>query len=529
MGTPPLSPPSLRFTLASETLSPCESRFLDSYLTKASYLAKKVVFLCVLITATVAASGAKNSALAQSRIPGDFNGDGYSDITIISTERTLVWNRFDVQSGAPLGALNLGVVGDHVIMADWLGLGRPQIGVTRVERGSRFIVWRVQDPRGLVQELQFGDAGDTVVAGIDVDGSGAADAIIARRQGRNYTWYVRLDPFLGGATMLAYDFATTKDSLFFLDIDGSGVKLAAQSKGRNKKSLKLLNPLSGEIKVYRNLPADGNAQKYKFSMPLLSPNGKEVIASISTKKRRTVITLLDPTKKVKRGKAPQALTVKGVGDTIYGNFLPNPGFEIAIKTADGVLIVNPFDGTQRTLSMPGGVLVDELNINQLQATGGATPTPQRTPPPSSQPTPSPANPSAPAEPPSGGLASVCTSTSAISPGQLLVKSEISNHIHGGDPRATGYTVVCAAQCPSARNYVPFYYSDGAEAGAVGYYGNFSGNGRPRLYGAAADAPQHFVSEIAPRASQNGRNGKLYLSMGNGACKEFNPVGRNGSL
>lgn len=466
---------------------------------------------------------------AQTRIPGDFNNDGYSDITVISTDRTLVWNRLDAQTGTPIGALNLGVVGDHVIMADWMALGRPQIGVTRVERGSRFIVWRVQDSRGLIQELQFGDAGDTVIAGIDVDNSGAADAIIARRMGRKYTFYIRLDPFLGGTTMLSYEFATTADSLFFLDVDGTGIKLAAKTKGKTSNTLKLLNPLSGEVKIYRNLPKEGTAQKYKFSMPLLSPSGKEVVATVSTKSRRTVITLVDPTKKLKKGKTPQALTIKGGGDTVYGNFLPNPGFEIAVKTADGVLIANPFDGTQKRLPTPNGVLVDELNINLLKATSSVTPPAQRTPPPTSQPTPRPDTPTIPAEPPSGGLASVCTSTSAISPGQLLVKSEISNHIHGGDPRATGYTVVCAAQCPSARSYVPFYYSDGVEAGAVGYYGTFSGNGRPRLYGAASDAPQHFVSDIAPKASQDGRNGKLYLSMGNGSCKEFNPVGRNGSL
>lgn len=482
--------------------------------------------LVTLCLSLCPAPGLVQTSLAQSRIPSDFNGDGFSELTVISTDRNLVWHQLDSQTGSALGSPKMGVVGDHVIMADWLGTGSPQIGVTRIERGSGFIVWRIQDARGLTQEFQFGDAGDTVVAGIDVDGSGAADAIIVRRQGRKYTWYIRLDPFKGGSTMLTHEFATTADGLFFVNLDGAGIKLAAKARNKGSATLKILDPLSAQIKIFRNLPVAPSSQKYKFSMPLLSPAGKEVVASVSTVKKRTVITLVDPTKKSKRNKAPQSLTIKGVGDTVYGNFLPNPGFEVAVKTASGVIIANPFDGTQTQMTTPSGVLVDELNINLIRATSTSAPRPTPTPVPNNPP---PSEPSEPAEPPSGGLAAVCNSTSTVGPGQMLIKSEISAHIHGGDPRATGYTVVCAAQCPAGRDYVPFYYSDGAEAGGVGYYGTFSGNGRPRLYGAASDAPQHFVSEIAPQASQRGRNGKLYLAMGNGSCKEFSPLGRNGGL
>ena len=117
---------------------------------------------------------------------------------------------------------------------------------------------------------------------------------------------------------------------------------------------------------------------------------------------------------------------------------------------------------------------------------------------------------------------------------MLIKSDPSDHIHTGDARTTGYTVVCSRLCPKTLSYVPFYYSDGTLAGAVAKYGIFRGNGKPRLYGAVGKAPQHFSSEIARQAAGIG-NGKLYIQMSASSqgsetwCKEFNPSGRNGGL
>ena len=500
------------------------------FVTRALFLTSAVCssFLCTSAIDSVVECGVAHAQTnGSNRTPIDFNGDGVSELVLISTNRTLVWSQVDSASGASAAPVNLGVVGDHVIMADWFGTGKPQMGVTRIERGSQFIVWRVRDDRGLIQELQFGEAGDTVVAGVDLDGSGAADAVIVKREGRKYTWFIQFDPFKGGATVVSYPFATTAESLFFIDADGTGVKLAAKARTKKGVTIKLLNPITGEIKTYKNLPIEGAKQRYQFSLPLLAPTGKEMVASITTIKKRTVVTVLDPMKRTKKPQKPKTVTIKAVGDTIYGNFLTNPGFEIAVKSANGVIIANPFDGTQIEVVTPAGVLVDELNINRLGAAAKPAPTPR--PDPSTPEVPAPTPPEAPTgEPPTGGLAAVCRTVSPISLGEMLVKSEISDHIHGGDPRATGYTVVCARLCPAGRNNVPFYYSDGAQAGSVGYYGTFSGNGRPRLYGAAGGAPQHFVSQIAPEAARRG-NGKLYLDMGNGSCKEFNPTGRNGSL
>jgi hypothetical protein len=136
--------------------------------------------------------------------------------------------------------------------------------------------------------------------------------------------------------------------------------------------------------------------------------------------------------------------------------------------------------------------------------------------------------------PDGGLASVCTSFTPILNLQMLIKSEISAHINPLDKRATGYTLVCGSQCPQNLRKADFFYADGSYAGSVGYYGRFSGNGKPRLYGAAGGAPQHFARQIAAKAATIG-NGKLYIQISAATsgestiCKEFNPTGRNGGI
>jgi hypothetical protein len=212
-----------------------------------------------------------------------------------------------------------------------------------------------------------------------------------------------------------------------------------------------------------------------------------------------------------------------LGTAVVGDFLPTVGEEVAIHSGDKLYIHDRATSTVVERQVTGGIPVDEININSF-----SEPTsPPTTPPPSAPPAP----PAAPTDP---GLASVCASSLEILPGELLVKSEPSNHIGRHDPRTQGYTVVCAALCPQNLRYTPFYYANGELAGAVAIYGRFSGNGQPRLYGAVGQAPAHNAKEIAKRATTIG-NGKLYLQMsaavtGEGTtCKEFFPSGRNGSL
>jgi hypothetical protein len=127
------------------------------------------------------------------------------------------------------------------------------------------------------------------------------------------------------------------------------------------------------------------------------------------------------------------------------------------------------------------------------------------------------------------LKSVCKSVSSIAPGQMLVKSELSNHISApGDSRQGGYTLVCGNQC--AKLPASIFYSDGNLAARLGYYGTFSGNGKPRAY-CGVGTPSCNARSIAGVASRKKTGKLLYLQTNpkTKSCKSFNASGRNGGV
>ena len=128
------------------------------------------------------------------------------------------------------------------------------------------------------------------------------------------------------------------------------------------------------------------------------------------------------------------------------------------------------------------------------------------------------------------LSNVCGTIRQVTGREFLWKSEISNHINPGDPRATGPTFICNQICPKFP--MAFYYSDGTLAGLVGYYGTWNVTGKARAYCAAGGAPQCFINQIYTTSRRGGRDGFVYLqtrkTAGNTACYKVRPLGRTGN-
>jgi hypothetical protein len=128
---------------------------------------------------------------------------------------------------------------------------------------------------------------------------------------------------------------------------------------------------------------------------------------------------------------------------------------------------------------------------------------------------------------------VCSAVRPVTGNDLLYKSEISPHINKGDVRASGPTLVCGRVCPS-RWPANLYYSDGALAARLGYYGTWEVTGRPRAYCGAGGAPRCSNSVLSREARRRGRDGSLYLQVSTQAsgsktiCYRVKPIGRTGS-
>lgn len=485
------------------------------------YLHSAFVFFSFLISADFF-----SRAYAE-RVPSDFNNDGLSELVVVSIGKSLTWSPIDVATGKQTNAGTIGIPGDHIILGDWLGTrGSPQIGIVRVKKNSNEILWRVKNSSGDLVEDTFGEAGDTVFAAADFNLSGAADAVTLSRKGKKLIWTLAFDPLLGGTETKQFSFGSPSEKVFYTDPDGKGKRFGLFVAAKLSTKVRLLNPMTGKRKVIGKLPALAKRERQTLStvLPVKAPDGSEVLAVISGGKNRTTVSTLNIIKKksnkVTRAKRLKSKTLPVGGDVVAGNFLSNPGFELAIQANSGIMIWNIFDNKAQMLEAPAGVLVDEFNINKLTASSNGK-DPEDTPSP---------DPVIPGTPTSGSLKAVCATSSPINPGELLIKSDPSDHIHLIDARTTGYTVVCARLCPRNISLTPFFYANGELAGEVASYGLFSGNGQPRMYGAVGLARQHFSNEIAAKAAKIG-NGKLYLQMdpSGSSCKEFNPLGRNGSL
>ncbi len=452
-------------------------------------------------------------------------------VVFVDPGGTLVWRYLDLQTGEARFLADFGSMGDHIAMGRWLGTGGAQLGVVSNDSATNEIVWKVLGVQGTHVERKLGAAGDMVVAAADFDATGIDDPTVVSRMGRRLSWTVAFDLFRGGRRKMTFMVGVHKEFPFFVDLDGTGPWLGTVGVDRKATTVRLLNPRTGQRKQVRRLPALPGSSTPK-PVAISAPDGSQLLAISRRETSFTQLSLVDL-----KGRSVTTKKLQGLGDIVVGDFLSDAGDEYALVSSSTVLVGNPFSGSQVTVAKPAGnpILVDSFNVNTVA--GGSNETPPRSPTATPRPAPTATHVPNGTERPSPAPASlntVCASRSSIASGEMLIKSEPSNHIHNGDPRTTGYTVVCAKLCPKNQSYAQFFYSDGSFAGAVARYGTFRGNGKPRLYGAVGRAPQHFASEISEKAATIG-DGKLYLQMSaatDGAgtvCKEFNPIGRNGSL
>jgi hypothetical protein len=128
---------------------------------------------------------------------------------------------------------------------------------------------------------------------------------------------------------------------------------------------------------------------------------------------------------------------------------------------------------------------------------------------------------------------VCATVNTVSSNEFLYKSDISHHISSGDARAQGPTLVCNRVCPQ-KFPAGLYYSNGALAAKLGYYGRWNVSGQPRAYCATGGAAPCSNTTLARTARARGNDGFLYLqtsAASQGAktvCYRVKALGRTGN-
>ncbi|MCB0325650.1 MAG: hypothetical protein KDD69_18840, partial [Bdellovibrionales bacterium] len=177
--------------------------------------------LCALL-----AAGTPSASYAQ-RVLGDYDGDGYSDLSVAlvdRTARTTAWLTRVGEQKQPL-FWTWGLPGDALVSGNFFGNGRYYPGIVFVRSAQTPLEWWVKNPSGTDTFFHYGLPGDHIPNQADMDCDGVTDLIVVRNgtptrfQGFRL-WYVALSG--SGGIVQESVFGLTTDRVGVADLDGDG-------------------------------------------------------------------------------------------------------------------------------------------------------------------------------------------------------------------------------------------------------------------------------------------------------------------
>ncbi len=172
----------------------------------------KIVVSAILVMALVTSAQA---------VPGDYDGDGTSDLSVALVNRsnnTTAWLTRLSNGATPLFWTFFKAADALVSGRFYAGDIRYYPGVVRVTSASEPLDWTVKSPTGEVYG-KFGLPGDIVPNMGDWDGDGRDDFCTVRSQGGVLHWYT----FLSGYNqILHWTFGVDGDQVAVADVDGDG-------------------------------------------------------------------------------------------------------------------------------------------------------------------------------------------------------------------------------------------------------------------------------------------------------------------
>jgi len=187
------------------------------------------------------------TALASTKSPADFDGDGKTDISIYRPAPGEWWYRRSSDGQVP--AAQFGLSTDKITPGDFTGDGKADIAFWRSSTGEWFIL-RSQD--GSFFSFPFGQNGD-VPAPADYDADGKTDVAVFRPS--TGTWFILLSSD-GNTTIV--NFGANGDKPVTADYDGDG-----------KSDIAIFRPADGSWWYLRS--SDGQFRVYNFGVSTDKP------------------------------------------------------------------------------------------------------------------------------------------------------------------------------------------------------------------------------------------------------------------
>ncbi len=169
------------------------------------------------IASTSVAKPATSLSLRTTRVKGDFNGDGKSDMTVASVDRSAGTTTWAVlHNDSTTSSFVTAASGDALTPGDFDGNGTTQPGVVFV-RSDSLLEWHYRNAAGLEAIQIFGENGDSPIVG-DFDCDGKDDKAVVRPNGNGFlNWYFS---FGKGDYQFDYLFGIEGDKVFAANMSG---------------------------------------------------------------------------------------------------------------------------------------------------------------------------------------------------------------------------------------------------------------------------------------------------------------------
>ena len=438
----------------------------------------------------------------------DFDTDGGSDQTVvrIQADNSLLWLSRGLAASSATQIGEFGRSGDHLIVARWRGLSKPEVGVVTLDRTTRKVTWKIVDQIGDTQQVEFGKRGDLLISGADFNADGIADAAVARKAGRAVKWDIWPNMLAASGSsaspVATLRFGRNGDRLFFVSPDGGGDWMGRLGKTRSGRAIvKLKSFVSGEVRSYAGYPAFAVSAQRPRPFPLRSPSAGDVLGFELANGSGTsyVFTNLDGSEFYRK-------TVTGKPIAVVGEFLADAGEELAYATDGEWSVLNPFSGAESALTSLSGIPVDEINVNTLTRSSSNNN--------GSDPDPTP--------PPGGNPGSECARVSPW-PGSHIYKTIGSNHFTDIRRNTIGLVIKAGGVGPFP-NCVAALDTKGNQVAVLGLYAKGAG-WAARYYagiGCGSGTPYNG-SRVASIARSNTGSSSIYMNFGT-VC--YGPIDAN---
>lgn len=327
----------------------------------------------------------------------DIDGDGVSDITLISIEgdSSLTWRSYSA-SGQEIDQKDgFGRNGANITLANWFSPTQASLGYVSVPNGGVEAVWTALDPNGAtVQKTLGASTSFKFISGGDINNNGYSDAAVLRTEiSGALIWDIRPDFFAAGDALrdarnkesalarrhrakfssgrVSLRFGASTDLPFMFSPGGQGSVLAI---------LREINP--GSYAVITRNPYTGRTRTILLGtlsspltpLPLKRASGGDILAIPSKGQSTTSISFFSS-----RGLPIGNSSLTGTGTIIVGQFPGMSGQGLAIQTNSSFTFVHPSaPDSQSSGQVALGIAVDDINITSFlpdsNSGGGPLPT-----------------------------------------------------------------------------------------------------------------------------------------------------------